>query len=329
MPTVAAIDIGGTKTLVEIFEEGRGEAVASEELRTPELEEPVGDLAETVRRISSGRQLRAVGIGCPGPLDPLRGVILNPPNLSRDWWGLAISDSLSTEIGVPASLENDCNLGALGEWAHGSGREYDSVLYVTVSTGVGAGLVDGGREGDIFGGNRGFALELGHTVLETDGPVCGCGRHGCLEALTSGTAIARRALDLGWAPVTETTGSTEFTEFTESNEATEYTDSADSRAVAVAAEQGDPIASQALQEAASYLGKALVNFIYGFDPGGVVLGGGVTRSELFVGLVLEAVEREPVMPAFLGVPIVRAGLPGRSVIHGARTLAERLARDGA
>lgn len=304
MPPVAAIDIGGTKTLVEIFEEGGDRPLASREMPTAREGEITGGLSRMVRRLADGREIRAVGAGCPGPLDPVRGVILNPPNLSRGWWDLRLADELEDRLGVPAALENDCNLGALGEWAAGAGGGYDSVLYVTVSTGVGAGLVSGG---EIFGGNRGFAVELGHTVIDPDGPVCGCGRSGCVEALTSGTAIARRAAELGWA---SSTGET------------------DSRAVAAAADRGDSLARQALDEAASYLGKALVNFIYGFDPGVVVLGGGVARSDLFLRLVEEAIEREPVMPAFLGVPVVRAGLPGRSVIQGARVLAEKTA-DGA
>lgn len=301
MSPVAAVDIGGTKTLVEVFEEGVEAPLTSHEAPTLRAGDLTGELAATVRGVAGGRELRSVGIGSPGPLDPVRGVILNPPNLSRAWWDLRLAEELSERLGVPAALENDCNLGALGEWAAGAGRGYDSVLYVTVSTGVGAGLVSGG---EIFGGNRGFAAELGHTVIQSDGPVCGCGRSGCVEALTSGTAIARRAAELGWVP---------------------KTGEADSRAVAAAAEGGDRLARRALEEAASYLGKALVNFIYGFDPGVVVLGGGVSRSDLFLRLVLETVEREPVMPAFLGVPILRAGLPGRSVIHGARVLAERAA----
>jgi glucokinase len=303
------VDIGGTKTLVEVFESGDREPVGSEERHTSRSGRLVETLAETVRRVAGGRGVQAVGVGCPGPLDPLEGVILNPPNLSRDWWNLRLADGLAAGLGVPASLENDCNLGALGEWDHGSGKGYGSVLYVTVSTGVGAGLVSGGPGAGIFGGNRGFALELGHTVVETNGPVCGCGRSGCVEALTSGTAIARRALELGWKPDAG------------------LTSEADSRAVADAAERDEPLARRALEEAASYLGKALVNFIYSFDPGMVVLGGGVTRSDLFVDLVRQAIKQEPVMPAFSGVPILRAGLPGRSVIHGARVLAERLARN--
>lgn len=301
MSPVAAVDIGGTKALVEVFDDGGGEPLGSRETPTARLGDPVRSLTETIRRVADGRRIRSVGVGCPGPLDPREGVILNPPNLSRDWWDLRFAEGLAQALGVPAALENDCNLGALGEWASGAGRGYDSVLYVTVSTGVGAGLVSGG---EIFGGNRGFALELGHTTVETNGPLCGCGRSGCVEALTSGTAIARRAGELGWSA-----GSGEL----------------DSRAVADAAGRGDRLARQALEEAASYLGKALVNFIYSFDPGVVVLGGGVARSGLFVQLVEEAIGREPVMPAFLGLPIVGAGLPGRSVIHGARTLADKTA----
>lgn len=301
MPALAAVDVGGTKTLVEVFD-GGPEPVGSAELATARSGDLAGALAENVRRVADGRAISAVGVGCPGPLDPAAGVILNPPNLSRGWWGLRLADELSARLGAPAALENDCNLGALGEWDRGAGAGYESVLYVTVSTGVGAGLV---TAGEVFGGDRGFAVELGHTVLDVSGPVCGCGRSGCVEALASGTAIARRAAELGWRPPPGK--------------------EADSSEVAVSAEAGDRLASEALEEAADYLGKALVNFIYSFDPAVVVVGGGVSRSGLFVRLVEEAVAREPMMEAFRGVPVLTAGLPGRSVIHGARVLAGKMA----
>lgn len=298
---VAAVDIGGTKTLIEVFSEDSTEPLGSVESRTARSGDIAAAIAEGIRHVAGGSEIRAVGVASPGPLDPIEGVILNPPNLSRRWWGLRLADELAHRLYAPVSLENDGNLGALGEWAYGAGAGYGSVLYVTVSTGVGTGLV---TDGEIFGGNRGFAVELGHTVIEASGPVCGCGRSGCVEVLASGTAIARRASRMGWS--------------TSSGETS-------ARAVAAAAEDGDRVARAALEEAASYLGKALVNFIYSFDPEAVVIGGGVSRSALFMRLVEEAVNREPTMDAFRGVPVLTAALTGRSVIHGARALAEKAA----
>lgn len=300
-PLVAAVDIGGTKTLIEVFAADSNEPLGSVESRTARSGDIAGTIAEGVRRAAGGREVSAVGVASPGPLDPLEGVVLNPPNLSRRWWGLRLADELSVWLGAPVWLENDGNLGALGEWAYGAGVGYGSVLYVTVSTGIGAGLV---TDGEIFGGDRGFAVELGHTMIEAGGPVCGCGRSGCVEVLASGTAIARRAARMGWSAASG---------------------EPDARAVAAAAHRGDRVAREALQEAASYLGKALVSFVYCFDPQAIVIGGGVSRSALFVGLVEEAVSREPMMEAFRGVPVLTAALTGRSVIHGARALAEKAA----
>lgn len=300
-PPVAAVDIGGTKTLIEVFAGDSIEPLASVESHTARSGDIAGAIAEGIRHVAGGREVRAVGVASPGPLDPIEGIVLNPPNLSRRWWGLRLTDEVAHRLDAPVSLENDGNLGALGEWAYGAGAGYGSVLYVTVSTGVGTGLV---TDGEIFGGNRGFAVELGHTVIEPSGPVCGCGRSGCVEVLSSGTAIARRASRMGWS--------------TSAGEP-------DARAVAAAAEDGDRVARVVLDEAASYLGKALVNFVYCFDPEAVVIGGGVSRSALFMQLVEEAVSREPMMDAFRGVPVLTAALTGRSVIHGARALAEKAA----
>ena len=300
-PPVAAVDIGGTKTLIEVFAADSTGPLGSVESRTARSGDIAATIAESIRHVAGGREIRAAGVASPGPLDPVEGVVLNPPNLSREWWGLRLTDELSRELVAPVWLENDGNLGALGEWAYGAGAGYGSVLYVTVSTGVGTGLV---TDGEIFGGNRGFAVELGHTVIDPSGPVCGCGRSGCVEVLASGTAIARRASRMGWTP---------------------SSGEPDARAVAAAAEEGDRVARVALEEAAAYLGKALVNFIYSFDPEAVVIGGGVSRSALFMQLVEDAVAREPMMEAFRGVPVLTAALTGRSVIHGARALAEKAA----
>ncbi|WP_273843798.1 ROK family protein [Rubrobacter calidifluminis] len=299
---VAAIDVGGTKTRVEIFS-GREKPLGSTTFETPRDGDVAGRVGEAVLALAAGERIDAAAAASPGPLDPRGGVILNPPNLSREWWGLEFAGRMEEILGCPATLENDANLGALGEAVYGGGRGYGSVLYITVSTGVGTGLV---VDGVIFGGSRGFAAELGHTVITDDERVCGCGRRGCVEAVASGTAIARRALETGWAPQ-------------DGGEVTAL-------AVATAAASGDRRALAVLSEAAGYLGRAIVNFVYAYDPEVVLLGGGVAQSDLFMRLVGEAVDAEPIMPAFRGVPVERGALGERSVVCGARVLAERLAK---
>lgn len=294
----AAVDIGGTKTRVEIFSEN-GEALWARVLDTPHSGDVIGVLAREIRA-AAGEDVASAGVGCPGPLDPLEGVVLNPPNLGRCWWGLRLPERLGERLGCPVALENDCNLGALGEDLYGGGGQYSSTLYITVSTGVGGGLISAGR---IFGGARGFAVEIGHTRITEKPYRCGCGREGCVEAVASGTAIARFAREAGWTPPAGETLS--------------------ARSVAGSAEK-DEVAFGVLQKAAGYLGAAIVNYIYSYDPAVVLLGGGVSRSGLFVDLVGRAIDAEPMMPAFRGVPVRQAALGERSVAYGALALARRV-----
>lgn len=300
MGVMAAVDIGGTKTLVEIFCRSE-ETSRSVEFPTPHSGRISEILANaTCDLLPVEKNLKSVAVGCPGPLDSQRGIVLNPPNLSREWWGLHLSSELAEKFSCPVALENDANLGALGEAVYGAGQGHNSVLYLTISTGIGAGLV---VDGDIFGGSRGFAGELGHITVVEKGRLCGCGRRGCLEAVASGSAIARRAAELGWVPQDGT--------------------GADARMVALEAAKGISTARQVLVETAGHLARAIVNFLYAYDPAAVVLGGGVAQSNLFVELVREAVADEAMMPAFRGVPVIKAALGNRSVICGARHLAER------
>ncbi len=255
--------------------------------------------------MTGSRKISAVGAGCPGPLDPQRGVVLNPPNLSESWWNLDVPGSLSRHLGVPPghiAVDNDCNLAALGEWRFGAGRQYPSTLYVTVSTGVGGGLV---VDGEIYSGSRGFAAEVGHMKL-TDEPFwCGCGRTGCVESAISGPSIVRRARESGWTPK----GGSDPT----------------TRDIFEAANSGDRAAYGIIELAAGYFAEALVNFVYAYDPAVIVVGGGVTDQDLFMRLTFDAMNLVPMMPAFRGVPVVKAALGGRSVVAGAFVLAGHIA----
>lgn len=297
---LAAIDVGGTKTIIELFNAGSNTTRSEVEFPTPQRDDVVSELTEAIDDLRDGRMLAAIAVGCPGPLDPRTGILFDPPNLSQRWWHLPLGRELVERFHCDVVLENDGNLGALGEAVSGAGRGYPSVLYITVSTGVGAGFV---VEKEIFRGGRGFGLEAGHTTIDAVGSVrCACGRNGCIEALASGSAIASRASAIGFQD-----GDTPVT----------------ARAVAAAASSGNALARQVLEEAAGHLAQGIVNMMYVLDPSVVLIGGGVAQSDLFIDQVQLAIESEEIMNPFRDVQIRRAELGRSSVITGTRVLAER------
>ncbi len=309
---VVGVDLGGTKIYTALA--GSGGRILSE-IKVPtgaaEGEEAViGRIAETVRSVLESAAVvkpEALGIGSPGPLDHEAGVVYNSPNLG--WREVPLKKKLEGILGVPVLVDNDANLAALGEYLFGAGRGSRNMVYVTVSTGVGGGLV---LEGRIFRGSGGGAGELGHMVLEPGGPLCGCGRRGCLEALASGTAMAARARELaakgrGRAILGEAGGS-----------AGEITALSVSRAAAA----GDAEAVGIISTAGAYLGMGLANVVNLINPDRLVLGGGALEAG---GLLWQAMERElaarVLKPSLEQATVVRAGLGGRSGLMGAVAMA--------
>jgi len=255
---IAGIDLGGTQVRVAVARSD-GRIVATSRNRTDALRTPrrvVEWAAEQITHLADGEAVRGVGIGAPGPTDPARGVLVNPPNL-RGWRNVPLAPMLREVLGCPAHLENDANLAGLGEHRHGAGRGTSTMVYITWSTGVGAGLILDGR---LFSGAHGTAGEVGHMILDPKGPLDGCGQRGCVEAYCGGGALARE------------TGESAEALFDE-------------------AEAGDTEAEARVREAATQMGYALINIANLFDPEMVVMGGGVTRSWRQVAPVMEQVLR--------------------------------------
>lgn len=307
--TVLAVDIGGTHLRVAHVA-ADGAILARRRIDTPTDRGPAAVVDAIVRELASltpanDPRAVAIGIAAPGPLDPRTGIVHEVPNMPG-WRGFPLGPQLSAATGLPAHVHNDANLAALAEARLGAGRGHDPVVYLTVSTGVGGGIVIDGR---IFAGAAGLAGELGHTIVHAGGPACNLGHAGCLEALASGTAIARRAR-----------------EAVRSGAPTRLADVAaaglpvDAAAVARAADAGDPLARAIFHDAGSALGLAIGGFINIFDPGRIVLGGGVTAAwplfepamQLGMRRVAMAWEWHPVdiVPAALGddAGLVGAGL---------------------
>lgn len=312
MRYVAGVDLGGTK-IYTVLADAEGRVLA--ELKVPTQKEE--GYAAVVRRIAAtvretwektglpGDGPAAVGLGAPGPLDAARGIVFHAPNLG--WRDVSLRDDVRRLVGVPVYLENDGNLAALAEHVWGAGQGARNMLYVTVSTGIGGGLIVGG---EIYRGTGG-AGEIGHVTVLPDGPPCNCGNHGCLEAVASGTAIARDARVMvergGGKKILELAG--------EAEKVTAVT-------VAEAARAGDNEAQAVLDRAARFLGIGLAAAVNLVSPELIVLGGGVMESADLLWAVMERELRKRALASnYAGLRLARAALGGRAGGLGAVALA--------
>ena len=300
---VVGIDIGGTK-LATVVADKNGNIL--QKVRKPtesekgprhavqlllEMVDEVIDLAELRREDISG-----IGVSCGGPLDTKTGIIYSPPNLPG-WDALPLKEMIESEFHIPTIIENDANASALAEARFGGGRGYDYVLYMTMSTGIGGGIV---ANGEIYHGANDSAGEVGHQILLPEGPLCGCGKYGCLEALCSGPSIARRAQEaIANQPHTKILAL-----------AGGEMNSVKSEHVLQAARDGDVLAMILVEETAYYMGWGIANLVNILNPQIVLIGtiavaaGDLlldpirrTVTEMAMQRPLEAVK---IMPAELG-----------------------------
>ncbi len=253
----------------------------------------------------AGKELKnilAIGVGVPGPIVSDAGMVLAPP-IMPGWDRFPIRASLEKMWGCPVSLSNDSELGALGEWAAGAGRGEQNLAYIKIGTGIGAGLL---LDGQIYRGVTGSAGEIGHLTIEENGPLCACGNHGCLEAIAGGRAIAQQAQDAARNdPRTQLANIKPIESIT-------------ARHVNSAARQGDLKAQQILSRAGMYLGIAIAGVINMFNPGMVIIGGGVAQSgDILLEPIRLAVQRRSLPAATRAVRITTAMLGRRSSSMGA------------
>ncbi|MBC7261157.1 MAG: ROK family protein, partial [Chloroflexi bacterium] len=197
MEYIVGVDLGGTQIRAcladkegDILREARQPTRAKEGLQ-PVLQRIKDTVAEVLRDVNKTDVL-AIGVGSPGPLDPRTGVVIAPPNLPG-WRDVPLRDILAQEFGLAVYVNNDANVAALAEQRFGAGHGCADLVYLTISTGIGGGIVCGGQ---LLLGAHGLAGEPGHTTVEPAGPRCNCGNVGCLEVMAAGPAIARHALEL-------------------------------------------------------------------------------------------------------------------------------------
>lgn len=294
-PWVIGVDLGGTQIrAVRANREGQL-AERTSQLTRPEqgsqaaFERVLESIQEVVEDVPV-EDVAGIGIGAPGPIDA-EGRLYNPPNLPG-WEPFSLTERISDRFGVPAYAGNDANLAALGERRFGAGQEVDDLIYMTVSTGIGGGIVSGGR---LLLGARGYAGEIGHQTLVIDGPICGCGQPGHLEALASGPAIAGEALRR-----IEQGAQTSLAKHRQELKAQHVSEAADA---------GDQLAIELLARAGFYIGLGLVNLIHILEPSLVLIGGGVSQAgEWLFEPIRQTVQQRVMSPVFASVEIRPAAL---------------------
>lgn len=291
----AAIDLGGTK-IYTVLADHAGNILAHVRLDTLAQSGPdtvMGQMVQSVQDVytkaKTSGTIKAVGVCAAGFFDWKKRVLIQSPNIPG-WVNIPLEECLSHLLAVPVMVENDANAAALGEARLGAGKGCHDVIFVTVSTGVGAGLI---LNNQIYRGSAGFAGEIGHMVVKPNGPLCGCGRYGCLEAMASGTAIARMV-----------------TEAVERGATTllAQTTTISAEHVFEAVRQGDKVAQQVVEEAIHYLGIGLVNMINLLNPEVVVIGGGVSEAGDDLFLPLRRIIAQHAIPAAANVSLKKATL---------------------
>jgi len=262
IPLWLGIDIGGTKVALALGDE-QGALLAQRRHPTRTTGHPERDLAELADEARalcaeagvSLSAVRGVGVCVPGPLDPESGDLLNPPNLPG-WTRVPVRRLLADRLGLPVYVENDANAAALAEWRFGAGRGFQHVVYLTMSTGVGAGLVLAGR---LYTGKHGAAGEVGHAPVAWDGEPCACGARGCLEAYVGGAAWTRRLARI--TPVTSRVAALAGAP-----------EQARPEHVVAAAREGDAFALAELARYNDYLARGLTALVFVLAPEVVILG---------------------------------------------------------
>lgn len=245
--------------------------------------------------------LSAVGIGVPGPVIKEAGMVVSPP-IMPGWDHYPIRAALEEMWSCPVTLNNDAELGALGEWAYGAGRGEKNLAYIKVGSGIGAGLI---LNQQIYGGTTGAAGEIGHLTIDENGPLCNCGNHGCLEAFAGGHAIARQGQLLARSGKRTLLSSLPIEKIT-------------AHEVAEAARRGDIYAQEILRRAGTFIGIALAGLINLFNPGIVIIGGGVAQvGDILTTPIRQAVRERAMRASEQSVRITTGMLGRRSLLIGA------------
>jgi glucokinase len=318
-----ALDFGGTKIAAGLVNWRSGRLLRQERGHTAwerGAEAQIADMLALVGRLrlspAEAETAPCVGVSFGGPVDVARGIVLHSHRVPG-WDDLPLAARLREVLARPVVIENDANAVALGEYRYGAGRGVEDLVYLTVSTGIGGGIVLGGR---LWRGSHGLAGEIGHMVIRAGGPLCSCGNRGCLESLASGLSIARRAREA----LHQQGPSTHLRTLTGGRQ-----DAITAEMVFRAARAGDPLAEGVVRAVAEDLGLGIAMLCSVVDPARVLLGGGVAKAgEQLLAPVREAFRRHAFPLLADHVEIVPAEYPDDGGLLGAAALVAHAADEG-
>jgi len=312
---ILGVDLGGTKILTAVTN-SQGKILSRDHSITPAKkghEAVMQSILESAQRALEQAdvaisELTAVGIGAPGLSNSETGILFTSPNLPG-WQDIPLRDIMQEKLGKKTFLINDANAAALGEFCFGAARGARNFIYITLSTGIGGGIV---IDGKIYTGAIGTAGEVGHMTIDDNGPICNCGNKGCWETLASGTALAREAKHR-----IKEGARTSILEYAK-NDVEKVT----AQVIYSAAEQGDSLSKELIARTGYYVGVGLANLINIFNPELIVIGGGLSNiGDMLLGPALKTAGERAYKEAFQAVRFASAGLGRNSGVLGAAAFA--------
>lgn len=300
-----AVDIGGTQIRAALYSPESNQPERITRISTRGDKSALERICDAIQSVwPQDDAPLAIGMAAAGPTDPYLGIVKAAPNI-EGWIDVPLKAHIENTFHVPTLVGNDANLAALGEWQFGAGRGHHHLIYLTVSTGIGGGVICADR---LLLGVEGLAAELGHVTVEPGGPLCGCGQRGHIEAFSSGTGIANFvAAQIAKGVPCSISAATPV----------------NARLVSEAAQKGDPLCQQAFSRAGYYLGIMLANLLHVFNPTLIILGGGVINSgDLIMAPTLKSLNEHVLSPHYLDrFQIAKAALGDSVGLMGALALA--------
>ena len=301
-------DVGGTHIRVARFPTQSHKPTMIKRILTQGQESPHERLIKLIESIIPvNEEISAIAVAAPGPCEPYEGIIYEAPNIPG-WTNLPLKKLIQDHFNIPVAIGNDANLAALGEWRYGAGIGHHHLVYITVSTGIGAGVIINDQ---LLLGYHGLAAELGHITVVPNGPLCGCGKRGHLEAVTSGPAIAR------WVEQELKSGV---------KSSLPHNKQITAKDVSIAASHGDKLSQDALARAGTYLGIAIADMLHVFNPSIVIIGGGVSQcGEAIFCPIRAAMIEHVISPKYLeGLTLTTCTLGDEVGLMGGLVLAQSL-----
>jgi glucokinase len=307
MSTIIAVDIGGTQIRVASFSLESIKPIQVKKIPTKAAKsDPYTRVVGAIESLwPEDGNVSCIAAAIPGPVDPHTGIIASTPNI-EGWKDFPLAEKLHDHFKVPVYLGNDANLAALGEWNFGAGQNHKDLLYLTISTGIGGGIV---VDNHVLEGAHGLGGEVGHITVLPNGPHCGCGQRGHLEAVASGPSIVRYVNEQLAKGISSSLQAGE---------------NLTARDISTAARNGDSLAISALARAGEYIGMALADFLAILNPTIVIFGGGVSSSGEYLFEPMKKMLKKNVMDqAYLeGLTITTAQLGDDAGLLGALALAK-------